>query len=61
MIYILVILAGSPMSIATVPGFGDRAQCESAGEAWKVEAKREYNARYYCVAGPEKRALTLRP
>jgi hypothetical protein len=50
--YILILLAGSPLVMTSVPGFRERAMCESAGEAWKVEAKREYNVRYYCVTVP---------
>lgn len=52
--YVLVLLIGvvnqSGVGITSVPGFGSRSQCESAGEAWKVEAKKEWGARYYCVA-----------
>jgi hypothetical protein len=54
MLYVLVLLAGSPMIGTSIPGYPDRQQCESAGEAWKVEAKKELNPRYYCIPGPSK-------
>jgi hypothetical protein len=62
--YILVLLVGvvnqTGVGLTSVPGFDDRAQCESAGEAWRVLAKAEYSPRYYCIPGTEKRAMTLR-
>lgn len=55
MTFVLVLLIGTQgirgVSLATVPGFADRSQCESAGESWKLEAKAEYYVRYYCITG----------
>lgn len=64
MTYILVLLVGvinqTGVGLTAVPGFDDNARCESAGEAWKVHAKAEYGARYYCIPGHTKQAMTLR-
>lgn len=59
MLYVLILMTGaygsSGSTMATVPGFAERSQCESAGEAWKLETKKtEYYPRYYCIPGPSK-------
>lgn len=55
MAYILILLIGSMpvrgVALTAIPGFSDRGECESAGEAWKIYAKAEHAARYYCIPG----------
>lgn len=53
-ILILIVDINRAGTMTAVPGFSSREDCQSAGEAFKVEAKAEYYRRYYCVAAPER-------
>lgn len=54
--YILVLLVagGREFAMTSIPGFSSREACQSAGAAFLLEAKREYGARYYCIANSER-------
>jgi len=41
-------------AMTSIPGFPDRATCESAGVAFVFEAKAEDRPRFYCFANPER-------
>jgi hypothetical protein len=45
---------GRESMMTSVPGFYNRADCESAGAAFMVEVKQEWRPRFYCVAMPER-------
>lgn len=51
MFYILIMVIGyaTTSSMTSVPGFYDRASCDSAGASFLLEAKQEHRPRYYCI------------
>jgi len=56
MTWILVLTIGSQLvrgvGVTTVPlPYKDRAECQSAGERWKLEAK-DHTTSYYCIPAP---------
>lgn len=53
-ILILIVNINRAGPMTSVPGFSSLADCESAGEAFKVIAKREHDARYYCIPNYER-------
>lgn len=57
MTWILVLTVGSQfmrgVSMATVSlPYADQAECQSAGERWKLEAKGPSTPGYYCIPAP---------
>ena len=53
MMWVLVLIAWNG-TLATVPGFSTMEQCQSAGEAWRIEAKDTVSSpRWVCFQAPK--------
>jgi hypothetical protein len=57
MLYVLVLVIGYGQypAMTNIPGFSDRGACDSAGQAFLLEAKAaDHRPRYYCFASHER-------